>query len=239
MIWKGWTDPQRYDPRVEAMHLVFAAVVTAAVAVLAERMGQLRARLVQQRTDLAQALQRIQSLATRDELTGLINRRAAMDGLRAELRRRDRSRPTLCIGLIDLDHFKRINDTHGHAAGDRALRGFADAAADVVRAPDLMARWGGEEFLLIMPATDEAEGAACLQRLRQRLAATPFDDVAPGLCLTFSAGVAACAGEDELDKAIDRADRAMYEAKRSGRDRVHRASRLQPGASVPATAEPA
>lgn len=224
MVYKGWTDPLRYDARVEAIHLVFAAIVTAGVAVLADRLGRLRARLVQQKRDLQAALDRIQALATRDELTGLLNRRAAMDGVRAELRRRDRAEPSLCVGLIDLDHFKRINDTWGHAAGDRVLRGFAEVAASVVRAPDVLARWGGEEFLLVMPATDEADGAACLTRLRERLAQARFDDVAPGLRVSFSAGVAACQGEADVERAIDRADQALYQAKRQGRDRVQRAS---------------
>ena len=237
MVWKAWTDPQHYDPRVEGTHLLFAAIVTVAMAVLADRLGRLRGRLVAQRSELAQALQRIQALATRDELTGLLNRRAAMDSLRAELRRRDRARARRCASaLIDLDHFKRINDTHGHGAGDQVLRRFADAAAQTAARPDVLARWGGEEFLLVMPATDEAEGEATLQRLRQRLAALSFDDVAPGLRVTFSAGVAACRAEDDLERTIDLADRAMYEAKRSGRDRVQCASTMRSAAAAQAPA---
>jgi len=226
MAWKGWTDPARYDPRVEVMHFVFAAIVLGAVAALAERLGKLRARLVAQRTELASALERIQSLATRDELTGLLNRRAAIDSLRAELRRRDRVKPMMCVALIDLDRFKRINDDHGHAAGDRVLRTFAEVAAAEVRAPDVLSRWGGEEFLLMMPATDEGEGLACLERVRRRLQQVVFDDLAPGLRVSFSAGVAACLDEDDLEPAIDRADRAMYQAKNAGRDRVVCASQL-------------
>lgn len=226
MVWKGWTEPQRYDPRVEGLHLVFAAIVTAAVAVLAERMGRLRARLIEQRSALAQALERIQALATRDELTGLVNRRAARESLQSELRRRDRAAPTLAVGLIDLDHFKQVNDQHGHAAGDEVLRAFARLAQNELRLPDRLARWGGEEFLLIMPGSGELEGAACLERLRQRLAATAIDAAAPGLHISFSAGVATCAGEDDIEPAIERADRALYEAKHRGRNRVLRASTL-------------
>jgi diguanylate cyclase len=236
MVYKGWIDPIGYDPRVEGIHLVFAAVIVAAVAVLAERLGRLRARLQQQKHDLSQALERIQALATRDELTGLINRRAVMDDLRAESRRRDRAAPNLCLGLIDLDHFKRINDGFGHGAGDRVLRRFADVARGEVRVPDRLARWGGEEFLLVMPGTDESEGAACLARLQARLAAEAFDDIAPGLRVSFSAGVAACAADSDFEQALERADKAMYEAKRRGRDRTVRASQLDAEACAPQAA---
>jgi diguanylate cyclase len=236
MVYKGWIDPIGYDPRVEGIHLVFAAVIVAAVAVLAERLGRLRARLQRQKHDLSQALERIQALATRDELTGLINRRAVLDDLRAECRRRDRAAPNLCLGLIDLDHFKRINDGIGHAAGDRVLRRFADIAMGEVRMPDRMARWGGEEFLLVMPGTDEAEGAACLARVQARLAAVAFDDIAPGLRVSFSAGIAACAADGDFEQALERADKAMYEAKRRGRDRTVRASQLEAEARAPQAA---
>ncbi len=219
MVWKGWTDPARYDPRVEALHLAFAAIVTAACAVLSIRLGRLRARLEAQRSDLAHALERIQDLATRDELTGLLNRRALFGRLQAALRERGRPR-RVAVALIDLDHFKRINDAHGHAGGDRVLRHFAETAQAAVREGDLLARWGGEEFLLMMPGADLAQALAALARLREQLLAAPLDAVAPGLVVRFSAGAAVCDDEAALDRAIDAADRAMYAAKQAGRDRA-------------------
>ncbi len=227
MVWKALRDPIRYDPRVEAMHLLFSAIVLAASYVLAVRIGKLRTRLVEQRThleqqraELAEALERISTLATRDELTGLPNRRAAIERMQHELAVRARPEPLMSLAVIDIDHFKRINDNHGHAAGDAVLRRFSEHAQSVMRRGDTLARWGGEEFLLVMPATGIAQGMAALNRIRQALRDASFADVAPGAALTFSAGVAECGGEQDLEPAVARADTAMYEAKRAGRDRI-------------------
>jgi len=227
MVWKAWTDPTRYDPRVEGMHLLFSGIVLAASSILAVRIGTLRARLQDQRThleqqraELADALERIRALATRDDLTGLANRRAALDRMHDELAVRGRPEPLMSLALMDLDHFKLINDVHGHAAGDIVLHRFGECAQTAVRAGDMLARWGGEEFLLVMPATAPAQAVAATERVRQALRRASFDDVAPGLMVTFSAGVSECAGERDLEAAIARADAAMYEAKRTGRNRV-------------------
>lgn len=227
MVWKAWTDPTRYDPRVEGMHLLFSGIVLAACSELAVRIGSLRMRLQDQRThleqqraELADALERIRALATRDDLTGLANRRAALDRMHDELAVRGRPEPLMSLALMDLDHFKLINDVHGHAAGDIVLHRFGECAQTAVRAGDMLARWGGEEFLLVMPATAPAQAVAATERVRQALRRASFDDVAPGLGVTFSAGVSECAGERDLEAAIARADAAMYEAKRTGRNRV-------------------
>ena len=220
MVWKAVTDPTRYDPRVEGMHLLFAGIVLAAVSVLAVRIGKLRARLEQQRTELADALERIRALATRDDLTGLANRRSAIDRMRDELAVRGRPEPGMSLALMDIDHFKLVNDGHGHAAGDAVLRRFAECAQAAIRLGDTLARWGGEEFLLVMPATTPTQAGAAMERVRQALRQASFDDIAPGLKITFSAGVTECAGEPDLESAIARADSAMYEAKGAGRDRV-------------------
>lgn len=226
MLFKAWTDPVRYDPRVEAMHGLFSGIVLTASYVLAVRIGRLRARLVeqrrsleQQRTELGEALERIRTLATRDELTGLLNRRAAMEHMQRELAVRARPEPMMSVALIDLDHFKRINDEHGHAGGDTVLRRFGEATQSVLRAGDLLARWGGEEFLLVMPATGVGQASAALQRIRQAVSNLSLDEVAPGMKVTFSAGASECLGPHDLEAAIARADAAMYSAKRAGRDR--------------------
>lgn len=227
MVWKALTDSTRYDPRVEGMHLLFSGIVLAASSVLAVRIGKLRARLreqrthlEQQRTELAEALERIRALATHDDLTGLANRRAALDRMRDELAVRGRPEPLMSLALIDIDHFKLINDGHGHAVGDAVLRRFGECAQHEVRLGDLLARWGGEEFLLVMPATAQDDAMAAMERMRQALRRTSFENIALGLTVTFSAGVSECADERDLEAAIARADVAMYEAKRRGRDRV-------------------
>jgi len=234
MLSKALTEPGRYDPRVEAVHFAFTGIVLLSASMLAVRIGGLRARLEQQRTELRRALQHIQALATCDELTGLTNRRAAMERMQQELAVRKRMEPLMSVALIDLDHFKRINDTHGHAAGDAVLRRFADCARATVRVGDTMARWGGEEFLLVMPATSAADAMRAMERLREQLRQQRFDDIAAGLQLSFSAGVAECLGPGDLEAAIERADHAMYQAKHGGRDRAVAAPGRSPAQVVAA-----
>jgi diguanylate cyclase (GGDEF)-like protein len=145
-----------------------------------------------------------------------------LERLHLELRERARQ-PRLAVALIDLDHFKRINDSFGHAAGDTVLRRFAEIARAEVREEDVVARWGGEEFLLMMSGADTDQVLRSLERIRARLHATPIDEVERGLVVTFSAGVAACDDDADLERAIERADGAMYRAKQTGRDRAVRA----------------
>jgi len=223
MGWQVVHEPARHDPRVELVHLVFAVIVFGGMWVLSDRLARLRARLTRKRTDLSEAFERIRQLATRDDLTGLPNRRALMDSLVNETARQARLGQPIALVAIDLDHFKAINDEHGHKAGDAVLRGFAERALTELRGPDVLARWGGEEFLLLLPDTTVTQALSCVQRLRERLVLTPFDEVQPGLRVTFSAGVTRCLGGGDIDAAIERADRAMYRAKAAGRDRVERA----------------
>ena len=218
--WLTLSDPFRFPANVEALNMAYTTVVLSGVALLAMRVTQLREQHQQQRVALQQALTRISELATRDELTGLPNRRAILDQLATETARHARKKLPLAVALIDLDHFKRINDEHGHAGGDQVLRGFAHRIESELRGGDVMARWGGEEFLLMLPDTSIEAAQQCLERLRERLRATPFDEVAPGLSLTFSAGVTGCLGQGDIDSAIERADQAMYRAKQAGRDRT-------------------
>ncbi|MBZ8141711.1 GGDEF domain-containing protein [Rubrivivax gelatinosus] len=219
MLWKSAVDPLRYDPRVELMHLIFAAIVMSVSTVLATLIGRLKRQSQRERAELASALERIQALATQDELTGLTNRRAAGEQLRRAARAPG---APLCVAMIDLDRFKQINDSRGHAVGDEVLCHFARVARATVRAEDMLARWGGEEFLLLMPATTPEQALAVLARLRARLHAAPLAAAGPGYVVTFSAGIAACGdtGDADLDAAIARADAAMYRAKNEGRDRA-------------------
>lgn len=214
MIFKALTDPEHYDPRVEFFHLVFAATVMAAVSVLSIRLGRMRERLRAQKQALEDALARIRDLATRDPLTGLLNRRAMTESLQ----------PLLAGGgtlaLMDLDHFKRLNDGHGHAAGDAALRGFGEVARGLLRPGDLLSRWGGEEFLLWLPEAEERDAVAVVQRLRDALRELPVPGAPPDYRITFSAGVAACGTAVDLEAAVECADQAMYRAKTAGRDRT-------------------
>ena len=220
MVWRAHTLPERYPPREEIVHLAFALVVLAGTSTLATAFGRLRAKLAAQKRDLAEALALNRELATRDALTGLLNRRAMVELFAREHPRVERGQGPLSIALIDIDHFKRVNDTLGHGAGDEVLRQFAAILKSQLRAADAVARWGGEEFLVLMPGTQRSEASAVMDRLRREVAAGPFGAIAPGLKVSFSAGLVELGLDESQDAAIDRADQALYRAKQSGRDRV-------------------
>ncbi|HET9207362.1 MAG TPA: diguanylate cyclase [Burkholderiaceae bacterium] len=220
MAWRAATLPQRYDPAVEAVHALFAAIVIGGSAVVVARIGRLRARLAAQKKELGDALALNRELATRDALTGLLNRRAMVELLAREHPRIERGQGPLSVALLDIDLFKRINDELGHGAGDEVLRRFASVVKDQLRAADALARWGGEEFLLLMPGTRADDARVVLDRLRGAIAEGGFDAIAPQLTVSFSAGVAEVLEGEAQDAAIDRADRALYRAKQAGRNRV-------------------
>jgi diguanylate cyclase (GGDEF)-like protein len=220
MLWKSQTEPLRYPPAVEAVHLVFALVVLFGVTVLSRRMGELRAHLRRQRGEIEVSLERIRVLATQDELTGLVNRRHMTALLAAEQARQQRSGAAMSLVLIDLDHFKQINDSLGHLAGDAVLQAFVAAITPGLRHADVLARWGGEEFLLLLPDTGAQDGLQCVERLRTILDGTSFDAIAPGLRVGFSAGLATCQPGDDVVAVLERADQAMYRAKQAGRHRT-------------------
>ena len=220
MVYNAIFNAQRYNPRVELVHLIFAAIVTGGVAALANRFGEMRRHLSNQKAELAAALERIQALATRDVLTGLLNRRAMLEQLDQQSNEQERRGTPMCLALFDLDHFKRINDELGHAMGDRVLKTFASVAQEEVRGGDVLARWGGEEFLLMMPDTPIDQALHCVQRIHRAVLTTDFTDVPDDFRVTFSAGLAVCRTTDDVEAAIDRADRAMYKAKTAGRNRT-------------------
>ncbi|HTP70824.1 MAG TPA: GGDEF domain-containing protein [Burkholderiaceae bacterium] len=220
MLWRAQTSAARYPPRVEAIHFLFAAIVLGGTSSLAIRLGGLRARLAAQKNELADALALNRELATRDALTGLLNRRAMVELLAREHPRIERGQGPLAVALLDIDWFKRINDSLGHGAGDEVLRRFAAVLKSELRAADALARWGGEEFLLLMPGTELGDARVVLERLRSAIAAGGFDAIAPQLRVSFSAGVVEVREGESQDAATDRADRALYQAKQSGRDRI-------------------
>jgi diguanylate cyclase (GGDEF)-like protein len=158
-----------------------------------------------------------------DGLTGLANRRAASDALHAEAARAERLETPLSVVLADLDGFKEVNDEYGHAVGDAVLRAFAEVLRDTLRESDLAGRWGGEEFLLLLPGADEEGAAQLAERVRVGLAVRRIASV-PGLRVTASFGVAEYAGEANTEQLVAAADDALYRAKRGGKDRVVRAA---------------
>jgi diguanylate cyclase (GGDEF)-like protein len=160
-------------------------------------------------------------LALRDELTGQPNRRAVWAYAQVQLEQAQRLGVPLTLAMIDLDHFKRINDTWGHAGGDAVLRALAQAASAVLRGQDRLGRWGGEEWLLVMPGTSAREVPAVFTRLRERFIATPADDGVGAHGCTFSMGAAQLGGDTPtLEALVAECDRQLYRAKSEGRDRL-------------------
>ncbi len=212
--------PDVYEPKVEFLHFFVLAAMLLATSLLSSQLARLRHRLRTQKTELAQALERIHDLATHDELTGLFNRRHMQNLLQLEHQRCMRSGHPFCIVMLDLDHFKLVNDSHGHAAGDAVLRAFAAEARAAIRASDTIARWGGEEFLLLMTDTRAPLGRLGVERLRERIAGLRPGGLASPLSVTVSAGLAEHRAGESVGETISRADQALYLAKAQGRNRV-------------------
>jgi diguanylate cyclase (GGDEF)-like protein len=191
----GWRDRLLHLPHVTASGL---------------RMLAAEAAIALDRADL---LARLEASARTDDLTGLPNRRAWDEQLPRELARARREETPVCVAMLDLDRFKQFNDDRGHQAGDRLLKQSAAAWAAQLRSTDLLARYGGEEFALVLPRCTRSDGELLVERLR---AAMPDDQ-------TVSAGIAEWDGTETPDLLLGRADRALYAAKKGGRDRLYTA----------------
>ncbi|MFL6810437.1 MAG: GGDEF domain-containing protein [Bradyrhizobium canariense] len=180
----------------------------------------LRKILYQRSIELKAAYQRIEELAELDELTGSYNRRCIMRLLDAEIEKSRQTSSPCAIALIDLDWFKRINDAHGHPVGDEVLRTFAITIFANIRPADCFGRYGGEEFLLLLPGTDREAASRMLDRLRGIVADLDWSAFSPGMRVTISAGVVTLRDNDTADTFLVRADSALYSAKAQGRNRI-------------------
>ncbi len=160
-------------------------------------------------------------LAATDALTGLMNRRAFLEAMDRERSRAERHTLPLSILMLDVDHFKKVNDTHGHDGGDAVLRGIARVLANIARKSDFVARWGGEEFIVALAQTAEAGGRVAAERVRRAIADATFTlPSGDPLRATASVGLASAAANFALDELVARADKALYAAKARGRNRV-------------------
>jgi diguanylate cyclase len=181
--------------------------------------SSMREQLYRRSNALAAANARIEELAQIDELTGAYNRRYIMKSLGEKITRIQHGAHG-CIALIDLDHFKRINDRFGHPVGDEVLRRFARTIFSNIRMIDKLGRYGGEEFLLVLPDTNVDQAMQIVERLRGIIADMDWSKIAPDLTLTISAGLSEIASNDTPEDLLARADRALYRAKDAGRNRV-------------------
>jgi len=178
-------------------------------------------RIITLQKELIQARETLRRQATRDSLTGAWNHAAIFEVLQREMARSRREKRPLAIALVDLDHFKRINDTYGHLAGDGVLRELVQRMSIALRPNDLIGRVGGEEFLLVLPGCDEAAVRKVCERLRERIRGEPFRT--EGACIPVTASFGAVVYESDRydnDALFRAADTALYRAKAAGRDRI-------------------
>jgi len=171
-------------------------------------------------TAIQEELVETRQLLNEDALTGALNRRGLDQTLNREIARAQRTRTAMSVAMVDLDHFKRVNDLHGHDAGDRMLVHFTGLIRSVMRKSDALARYGGEEFTLILPETDARGAHKLLERLREVQRHTPLLYEGKSLALTFSAGIATLQAEDNGALILRRADMALLAAKEAGRDNI-------------------
>lgn len=194
---------------MDVSQILTAVIVSGAIAELLYR-GHVEAFLA--RWELKQN-------AMTDPLTALLNRRAMDEQLAAEAARAHRHGTSYALVMADLDHFKRVNDTHGHEAGDDVLRLLASRMNQSVRAEDVVARWGGEEFLILLRETGADDANVVAEKVRQTVGGQSFKTRAGALSITISLGIAVHAGDESVEATVKRADKALYRAKHEGRNR--------------------
>jgi diguanylate cyclase (GGDEF)-like protein len=215
-------NPAHYPLGGEVMYFMMLCIMVAGVGALTVRLHRMRDRLRRQKVELEAALEHIHRLATHDDLTGLVNRRHMQELLENERMRLERTEQDWCVALIDLDHFKSVNDSHGHAIGDEVLRALSRHAHTLIRRTDVLARWGGEEFVLLLPNTPIVMAVTSLERLREHFNATPLVVQDIELPVSFSAGLTEHLRGETVAQTLERADKLCYQAKTLGRNRVER-----------------
>ncbi len=202
------------------LDFVALAIVLPCFAAVCAFVNSLRTRLSDSNSKLTEALARIERIAVRDELTGLYNRRFLMDFLAREVDRVRRSGGGYAVCMIDIDHFKDINDKFGHGAGDAVLRHFASVVERAMRSIDVLGRLGGEEFLVVLPDASIAGARNCAERIRQAVEGSVFPGLPSDYHVTVTAGVVWSGPREMTTDLLARADAALYSGKAAGRNRV-------------------
>jgi diguanylate cyclase (GGDEF)-like protein len=208
------------DVEFETLLGIAFALMMSGGLMLAWEALRLQDRLLDNRRELETVLERVQEMALRDELTGVHNRRYLMEVLERQKALADRNDETFTICYCDLDNFKRLNDEHGHAVGDIALRKFAQLASAAVRNVDYVARFGGEEFVLVLVGAQASVATKVAERLVAKTKQLEIRDTPKDYALSVSIGIATYRADEAIDVVLGRADQALYEAKKAGRDRV-------------------
>lgn len=205
--------PEAINARIEILNIVVLATVLPWFSLVGGYITRLRNKI-------SHALSTIEKIAIIDDLTQVFNRRQMYKILEHEKALVDRGVNSFSVCIFDLDHFKRVNDTFGHSAGDVVLRTVAQEAQKNLRNIDHIARYGGEEFILILTHSEKREAMDCAERIRELTKQIVFDNMPSDFRITISVGVTEYQPSELIQKAIDRADVALYRAKANGRDRV-------------------
>jgi len=185
------------------------------------RAGQ---RIVQLQSELLETKKNLEIQSRTDPLTGVLNRRAILSQIENELCRAKRDNAHISISMLDLDHFKKINDTFGHLAGDAVLRETMNRVEEAIRTYDAIGRFGGEEFIVVFPGAKQTDAFAIAERIRLKINGKNADVDGISIPFTISQGLATCNGKSTVDELIAKADEALYRAKENGRNRVEQAS---------------
>jgi diguanylate cyclase (GGDEF)-like protein len=177
-------------------------------------------RVIELQGELLAAKEEIRAQSRTDTLTGIPNRRAIFEHLDGEINRTEREKRSISIAMLDIDNFKAVNDTYGHQAGDAVLKECALRVSGSIRPYDILGRYGGEEFLLILPGTSEENAAIVCERILENIQASPFCIDGVSIIVTISIGLATWSGREDVDKLVAAADKALYMAKEKGKNRV-------------------
>ncbi|MFP4535067.1 MAG: GGDEF domain-containing protein [Alkalispirochaetaceae bacterium] len=208
------------DPDILTAHYINVSLLTAVAVATNVSLYRKALHSVTQVRLIEEQKEELQRLAWEDELTGLPNRRLGDLRMKEEMARFLRYRRPFALCMGDIDRFKRVNDEHSHAVGDRVLRTVAYLLTSHLREVDLVARYGGEEFVLVMPETSAEEATEVCEKLRAGIEAYEWDQLAPGLEITMSFGVAESSGMSEAEEVLAHADKRLYQAKQAGRNAV-------------------
>jgi diguanylate cyclase (GGDEF)-like protein len=213
----GLVDPSRLEMMLLCLSFALIALRTMLLGYYGSAM---RMRLYKMNAALGRAKHDAEKLAASDPLTGALSRRAILPLIERSLRRSIRTGVPASVAMIDLDWFKSINDRFGHLAGDQVLRRVVERIRDCSRETDVIGRYGGEEFILLLPGADPHAGARLVERVRGAISTAEWSDIGPDLEVSVSCGIASIRPTDTLDDLLARADQALYEAKRGGRNQL-------------------
>ncbi len=212
--------PQGINFHIEYLQWIVLALVLVVFSTIGGYISSLRQNLSISKSEQAKYIETIHEMAIRDELTGIYNRRHVMELLEYEKNRSSRGGGIFCVAMLDIDHFKNVNDKYGHLAGDAVLRAVAAMIDKSLRQTEICGRYGGEEFLIVLTQTDIKGAVICSERIRTGIENAKFPDIDPDFKLTVSIGLSEYRMREDVEKIISRADEALYRAKKRGRNRV-------------------